>query len=465
MKIRIIVIVAMVIFFRMEADVFSEATLRFGRFGTVTIYKTAPHPSRVVLFVSGDGGWNKGVVDMARELAAMDALVVGIDIIHYLRELSSSRDKCSYPAADFEALSKYVQKKFAFPAYVQPLLVGYSSGATLVYATLAQSPPNTFAAAISMGFCPDLPLQKPFCRGYGLEWEPGPKGKGYSFLPAKHLPSPWIAFQGAIDQVCDASLVEKYVKQVAWGEIVLLPKVGHGFSVPRNWLPQFRKTVRRIFENQSPVPSSVPDSLKDLPLVEVKAVDNGKDVFAVIISGDGGWAGIDREVAQVLSGRGIPSVGLNALQYFWQPRTPEGGAHDLGRIIDHYLHSWNMKRVILVGYSLGADVMPFLVSRLPQELRKTIGLVALIGPGPAAEFEFHFTDWIGGEPQGKTYPLLPEVNKLAGMKVLCFFGDKEKDTLCTDSALKNVESVSLPGGHHFGGDYLGIVEVILKELP
>ena len=40
-------------------------TLRFGRFGTGTVYRESPHPCHVVLFISGDGGWNLGVVDMA----------------------------------------------------------------------------------------------------------------------------------------------------------------------------------------------------------------------------------------------------------------------------------------------------------------------------------------------------------------------------------------------------------------
>ena len=38
-----------------------------------------------------------------------------------------------------------------------------------------------------MGFCPDLPLTKPFCKGSGLEWTAGPKGKGFNFLPARTL--------------------------------------------------------------------------------------------------------------------------------------------------------------------------------------------------------------------------------------------------------------------------------------
>jgi type IV secretory pathway VirJ component len=223
-----------------------ETFFEYGRFGKVSLYQGSSLPAHVVLFVSGDGGWNLGVVDMARELATLNALVVGIDIVHFLRESGKSGETCSNPAADFEMLSKFVQKKLNFPRYLVPVLVGYSSGATLVYAALAQAPPNTFCGAISLGFCPDLLLTKPLCKGNGLEWEVGPKGKGYIFLPATNLQDPWIALQGTIDQVCDPASTEDYVKKVKGGEIVILPKVGHGFSVPKNWMPQFKKAFLRI---------------------------------------------------------------------------------------------------------------------------------------------------------------------------------------------------------------------------
>jgi type IV secretory pathway VirJ component len=214
-----------------EAD---EQTLPFGNFGTVRVYRQSPLSAHVVLFVSGDGGWNLGVVDMARELSSLDALVAGIDITHYLGQIATTDEPCSYPAADFEALSKFLQKKFDFPRYLPPVLVGYSSGATLVYAAVCQAPPNTFRGAISLGFCPDLQLTKPLCRGSGLEWKTGDRGKGYSFLPASDLQTPWIALQGTIDQVCNADATRAYVSQVKGGQIVMLPKVGHGFSVPKN---------------------------------------------------------------------------------------------------------------------------------------------------------------------------------------------------------------------------------------
>lgn len=233
----------------------AEEMQRFGRFGDVWLYYQSAHPSQVVLFVSGDGGWNKGVVDMARALSSKDALVVGIDILHFIRELEKSDEACLYPAGDFELLSKFVQQHLNYPEYVTPILVGYSSGATLVYAALVQAPSITFKGGISLGFCSDLETTKPFCRGSGLEWTAGPKGKGYSFLPAKTLEVPWIALQGETDQVCNPGETEKYVSQVKNGEIIMLPKVGHGFAVQKNWMPQFKQAFMHLTSVQSSAPS------------------------------------------------------------------------------------------------------------------------------------------------------------------------------------------------------------------
>jgi len=48
-----------------------EETFTLEPFGTLTVYRSTPRPAHVVLFISGDGGWKLGVVDMARELASM----------------------------------------------------------------------------------------------------------------------------------------------------------------------------------------------------------------------------------------------------------------------------------------------------------------------------------------------------------------------------------------------------------
>jgi len=136
--------------FALEAGESTE----FARFGKVSLYRSSPHPSHVILFVSGDGGWNLGVVEMAKSLSALDALVLGLDITQYLKSVENSQEECIYAASDFELLSKSVQAKLGFPRYVAPIMVGYSSGATLVYAALVQAPPNTFRGAVSLGFSP-----------------------------------------------------------------------------------------------------------------------------------------------------------------------------------------------------------------------------------------------------------------------------------------------------------------------
>jgi type IV secretory pathway VirJ component len=450
--------------------------ITYGRFGTVYIYRKTPHPKNVVLFFSGDGGWNLGVVDMAHTLATMDALVVGISLPKYVKEMDAGKEACSYPAADLEMLSKYVQKKLGMPAYVPPVLVGYSSGATLVYAVLVEAPPNTFRGAISMGFCPDLPLTKPMCAGHGLSWGPGPKNKGYSFKPTTILEQPWVAFQGDIDQVCSPKDVVDYVKDVKNGTAIMLPKVGHGFSVPSHWEPQFKEAFNKLTAvppagavvAAKPAAATPPGPgeatlkpVSDLPLVEIPSTTKG-DLLAVILSGDGGWASIDKDVAQALSAKGIPVVGLDALQYFWTERTPKEMGADFERILRHYLAAWDRQQVLVIGYSLGADVMPFMASRLPPDLVARVKLMALLAPSRKASFQFHLSQWVGND-SGDTL-VLPELTKLKGRPILCLYGEDEgEDSLCTEIGSLG-RAVSFKGSHHFGGDYNALAERILHEM-
>src|SRR5258708_25693609 len=71
-----------------------------------------------------------------------------------------------------------------------------------------------------------------------------------------------------------------------------------------------------------------------LPLIEVPATSSTtssttsgtSDTLVVFVSGDGGWAAIDKSIARVLAESGMPVVGLHALQYFWPKRPPDGTA-------------------------------------------------------------------------------------------------------------------------------------------
>ena len=200
-----------------------------------------------------------------------------------------------------------------------------------------------------------------------------------------------------------------------------------------------------------------------LPLVEVPATRGTSDTLVVFVSGDGGWAKIDKEISKVLAENGMPVVGLNALQYFWTRRTPDGAARDLQSILETYLTKWKKERVLFVGYSRGADVLPFMINRLPADLRSKTRLVALLGPSPKVEFEFHVGDWMRTSSKNG-FDVKPEVDKLSSHNIVCLFGEDDKDSLCPIVSGPRISTVMLKGAHHFDGGYEKLAKIILAHL-
>lgn len=438
-----------------------------GRFGTVTVYRPATTPRSVVLFVSGDGGWHLGVTGMARHLADEGALVVGIDVRHYLDALEKAQS-CISLAADFEILSHDLQKQLGITHYLAPVLAGYSSGATLAYAALAQAPAGTFTGAISFGFCADQDFRgKALCAGNGLHYTANHRGD-FVLEPEPDLEDRWIAMQGQDDRLCNPAAVDAFAARIPSAQVVRLPKVGHGFGVEANWVPQLREAFQplqsAVAPAEQPHATAIP-ALASLPVVEVPATatpaETQRDQFALLISGDGGWAGLDRGIAAAFAARGIPVAGLDSLRYFWSERTPERTAGDVAAMIEHYQALWHRHHVQLVGYSFGADVMPFVVNRLPATLAAQVAGVTLVGPSQSATFEIHVSDWLPGKPVPGV-PLKPELERLAPSP-LCLHGGGETDSACL--LLPAAQSAQVGSGHHLGGDADGIVERILSYHP
>jgi type IV secretory pathway VirJ component len=440
-------------------------TLTYGSFGDVHIYRPSAKPANVVLFISGDGGWNQGVVDMAKSLAGMDSLVAGIDITHYLKQTASADNACIYSAGELQGLAQALEAKYGYDHYVEPVLVGYSSGATLAYGALVQGPPSTFAGAISMGFCPDMMSPRPLCKAAGLTHTEDPKHKGtYIYGKAPSTPSPWIALQGETDQVCNAEATRAFVAGIANASLVSLPNVGHGFSVEENWLPQFKDAFQHIVHRQTAddAINPKPDSLADLPLVENGLPDPKGKPLAIIVTGDGGWASIDRDIGGAMNKSGVNVVGLNSLQYFWSEKTPEQSAKDLDRILRWYEDAWQPSNIMLIGYSLGADALPFMINNLSADQQSRIGTVAMLGAGHDATLAIHVSDWLfSGSHDG--LPIKPEADKIAAAKRLCFYGEEEADeSLCPTLDASKFTIIKTKGGHHFDGDYNFLANVILK---
>jgi type IV secretory pathway VirJ component len=219
-------------------------------------------------------------------------------------------------------------------------------------------------------------------------------------------------------------------------------------------------------------------SLPDLPLREIgaaapaEAADTAAagiaaraagDAFVVLISGDGGWAGFDREVGHALGRLGVPVVGIDSLRYFWLPRSPNEVGRDLTRVVETYLAAWGKRRVILAGYSQGADVIPFMAAGLSPELRRKIALVALVGPDPRADFAVDLAGWFAGATPPPERPVLPELARLRGLPLLCVYGAREQHSLCPALEPRRVTLLRLAStGHFYGGHGTEIADSILE---
>lgn len=434
--------------------------LSHGRFENVTLYRPQGETKQFVLFLSGDRGWSRGVDRMAQVLAGEGAMVAGISTPRLFANLEADGGNCVFPDGDLENLSHYLQGYARLPTYHTPILVGYSSGATLAYAMLAQAPHGTFAGALSLGFCVDLELEKPLCKGRDVHFTVRPD-HGVDLLPARSLRAPWVSIHGANDRVCRPDAARRFVSEVPGAQFELLPDVAHNYASARNWQSPLLDAYRKIASSNAAVLPPPPASLSDLPLVEVGA-HGDSPYLAILLSGDGGWAGLDKSVAAALASHGIPVVGLDSLRYFWTARTPERVTADVDRILGYYAAHWRKTQAVLIGYSQGADVLPFVINRLPAASRALVAQTVLMGPGEQASFEFHLGNWLGNERDA--IPIQPEAVKLRAASTLCLHGTDDPDSLCPGLPRTSVTSMALPGGHHFDGAYDDLAKIIVRRL-
>lgn len=202
--------------------------------------------------------------------------------------------------------------------------------------------------------------------------------------------------------------------------------------------------------------------LGSLPLVEVPAARGASgDVLVVLLSADGGWARLDRELAARLSAAGYPVVGWNSLRYYMTPRDPAVAADDLSVVMRTYQRRWDRRRVLLVGYSFGADVLPLAAARLGDGDRASVAGLVLLGFSAEAQFKFRPRE---GAPRISTYPTLPVARQLGDVPILCIAGDRDLRSACSRIGTPNATSRTIASGHGLGAHADQVFELMLPML-
>jgi type IV secretory pathway VirJ component len=431
------------------------STLDYGLFGPLHLSRPPGAIERTALLISDRDGWTARQDGLADALARQGALVVGIDLPAYLTRMQAiASDKCSYPSAHFEEVAHWIERHEGLPDYAVPLVVGDGSGATFAYAMSAQAPAGTFEGLITLGWDASLRFSKVFCAGDAGQMTVA-DGDGFRVEPVAKFPLPWrplpFARGARIDGV-GAALAS------AWRFV--------GQLWPALAEPSAENGLARAYARAQAAAAAgaLPDDVADLPLIEVEptAPAAGPVDVAVMLTGDGGWAGLDRGVADALAAKGMRVVGFSTLKFFWQKRTPEATAQALARVIAHYGKSDAQARFLLIGYSFGASLVPVVLNRLPDELRRRVRGGAMISPDDEAVFEIHVGDWFGSTHHDEALPIAPEI-AASKVPLLCVHGADEDDSPCR-KAQPTMRAASLPGGHHYDGDYDALGALLVREL-
>lgn len=413
------------------------ADLSGGRYGEVHVSKPAGVMRGVIILFSDLTGWSLADQQAADSLAQHDMLVVGVDTGHYAATLAGISETCHHLDGDAEAISHQLQREQGSSAYFTPIMAGIGQGGVLAEQVLAAAPSNTIAGAVSIDPAPSLDTRfQPCPPDPTILHDPGLPGF-WSIGATAHLLAPTRTLVAALQHV---------------GAKVDIREFASGSGEP--------EMLAAL--TQSHLGSRAPDEedVSDLPLIELPAA-HPDGMLAIVISGDGGWRDLDKTIAHDLHDQDVSVVGVDSLRYFWSMKSPAQTAHDLARIIRSYSARWHARSVALIGYSFGADVLPFAYNRLPKAERGKIAMLSLLGFARTADFEIRVTGWLGLPPSDEALQAYPEIAKVPPGLVQCFYGAREPDTICPMLAKTRVEVIRTSGGHHFGGDYGNLAHVIL----
>lgn len=426
-----------------------------GRLGSVKIVEPQGETRGVVILFSGRRKWSEADDAAAQVIAKSGALVAEVDTREYLDRLDKKNEKCHELVFDAEWLSRDFQRTRKFPRYLTPIVAGLGEGGTIAEIILDEAPAATIAGVVALDPTEGIESRRLLCSD--VPATPLPHRR-FRYGAPKKLHGFWaVGVTPRIDKA-DREYIMRLRREGAPFE---LHEIAANVSVG----DALRSMIEPHLAKLHPVAvnPSLPPDISELPLAELP-VPHPNGMMAIVLSGDGGWRDLDKTIAEDLQQHGVPVVGLDSLRYFWSKKTPEETASTVAAVMEMFMAKWHADKVALIGYSFGADVMPFVYNRLPAKLQAHVALITLLAFSKTADFQITIRGWLGEPPGPDAVASLPEADKISPQLMQCFYGSDEGDTACPALASRGVETFKRNGGHHFDGDYGALEDLILKRF-
>ena len=353
--------------------------------------------------------------DLSDRLLGAGVATILVPLPELLVAASYGTSDCLDLGGTLHAVAKDAEHHLGFADFRVPLLAGTAAGAQAAYLGYRQGSAGTWTGVVTVMRTPDIALPKPPC----LDWGSPGRLPGTYVIDSRHRAGEaWIDMPDLSDARFDALV----------GPLLAQARADAGNALPLT-----------MTEPDRPDPAA--------PLV-------------VLYSGDGGWAGLDRKLAAQFAVRGYETAGISSLQYFWKERQPAEAARDLQRLIAERAGA---RGILLVGYSFGADVLPFIYEALSPATRARIVGLDLLGVATTADFEFHLTSW-ADVPSSEAKATGPVLDRLEGTAILCIRGKEEAQSACPAVRNPAVRQIVLPGDHHFDNDAKAVVDALIGPV-
>jgi len=177
----------------------------------------------------------------------------------------------------------------------------------------------------------------------------------------------------------------------------------------------------------------------------------------LVVSGEGGWRAFDDKISGWLAEGGYWVGGVDSMKYFWKPQDDRAAlAADIRLFGDALAKAAGLKdevRIVLAGYSFGADLAPWIAGAKERDPR--LRALVMIGPDSQGSLEFRVSEMLGFAQKEHVFETARALVEAKPLPVLFIHGgkDEKSDAPALAAAFDGrKEVIVVPGAtHHFAG--------------
>jgi len=182
------------------------------------------------------------------------------------------------------------------------------------------------------------------------------------------------------------------------------------------------------------------------------------------VSGDAGFNSFSKNFSEQIFRNGFDIYALNTKDYFWDEKTARGSAGDFSGFLEDRFRGRKNKQLVIVGYSFGADALPFILNRFPPETRQRILKVILIDPSSNGDLKITLASYINESAAGR-WATFPELSKLGDLSFAFILSDFSAYYYpYAKVPLADKQLYRLPGNHRFDGNFKGLASTVAKII-